>query len=80
MAVTAGIASSGFPLGFKVRQGNAGRPVAVTSTGRSVFVAEARHFAAHHQKEAVVTDAELGSAWRLSSDEGPHIDCITICF
>lgn len=72
MAAIESIASSGFPLGFKVRHGKT-RSVAVTGTGRDVFVTEARHFAALHQKEAVVTEGTQGSAWRMASDEGLHI-------
>jgi uncharacterized OsmC-like protein len=66
------IASSGFPLGFQVREGQA-RPAAVTGAGRSVFKVKARHFAGNHQKEAVVTEGDAGSAWRMVSDEGVHI-------
>jgi hypothetical protein len=76
MSATETIASSGFPLGFKFRQGagrNSQRPAAVTGAGRDVFVTEARHFSAHHQKEAVVTEGCHGSAWRMVSDEGLHI-------
>lgn len=73
MAAAETIASSGFPLGFKVRNG-ASRPAVVLGTrGRDVFKVEARHFPAHHQKEAVVTEGDHGSVWRLVSDEGVHI-------
>lgn len=72
MAVTESIASSGFPLGFKFRQGSS-RPAVITGAGRDCFVAEARHFTAHHQKEAIVTEGVHGSAWRMTSDEGLHI-------
>jgi len=72
MAVTESIASSGFPLGFKFRQGSS-RPAVITGAGRGCFVAEARHFSAHHQKEAIVTEGEHGSSWRMTSDEGLHI-------
>lgn len=72
MASAETIASSGFPLGFHVRKGST-RPAVLTTAGRSVFKVEARHFASNHQKEAVVTEGDAGSAWRMVSDEGVHI-------
>ncbi|MBM3342877.1 MAG: hypothetical protein FJY56_12310 [Betaproteobacteria bacterium] len=66
------IASSGYPLGFAVRKG-AARAAVIGGAGRETFKAEARHFAAHHQKEAVVSEGTEGSAWRMVSDEGRHI-------
>ncbi len=75
MAETETIASSGFPLGFKVRQGSARAGVVTGAAGgtRDVFRVEARHLSGHHQKEAVVTEGEDGSVWRMVSDEGVHI-------
>ena len=67
------IASSGFPLGFKVRSGSVRPGVVVGSSGREVFKVEARHLSGNHQKEAVVTEGDLGSSWRMVSDEGVHI-------
>jgi len=61
----------GDPLAFKVRQGTARSPL-LGSGGRDVFKVEARQMA-HHQKEAVVTEGGNASAWRLTSDEGPHL-------
>lgn len=73
MASAETIASSGFPLGFRVRNGSQRPGVVLGSRGRDVFKVEARHFPANHQKEAVVTEGTLGSAWRMVSDEGVHI-------
>ena len=66
------IASSGFPLAFKVRQGRA-RPAAVAAaSGRDVFLAEARQIGGH-QKECVVHEGATGSAFRAVSDEGAQL-------
>ncbi len=73
MAVAETIASSGFPLGFRIRKGSR-RPAVVAGTaGSDVFKVEARHFTGNHQKEAVVSEGNHGSAWRMVSDEGVHI-------
>lgn len=72
MATVDSIESSGFPLGFKLRQGT-GRPGIVSGgIGRDVFKVEARQLAGH-QKEAVVTEGASGSSWRIVSDEGKHL-------
>lgn len=72
MATSDSIEGSGFPLGFKFRQG-AGRAGIVSGvTGRDVFKVEARQLAGH-QKETVVTEGATGSSWRLVSDEGRHL-------
>jgi len=63
----------GDPLAFKVRAATAPAPVRDTLAGRDVFVVEARQLA-HHQKEAVVTQGANGSAWRVTSDEGRHLN------
>ena len=57
----------GDPLAFRVRQGS--RP---QSGGRAAIKVEARQMSGH-QKEAVVSAGENGSAWRLTSDEGKHL-------
>jgi len=62
----------GDPLAFKVRQGTARPAVLRGEAGIDVFKVEARHLS-HHQKEAVVTEGETGSAWRIASDEGPQL-------
>jgi uncharacterized OsmC-like protein len=58
----------GDPLAFKLRQGTA----SLANAGRDVIKVESRQLAGH-QKEAVVTDGQAGSAWRLTSDEGKHL-------
>ena len=63
----------GDPLAFKVRAATAPMPVLHDRAGRDVFVVEARQLA-HHQKEAVVTQGANGSAWRVTSDEGRHLN------
>ena len=73
MTIAESIASSGFPLGFKTRQGSERPGIIVGREGTDVVKVEARHFPAHHQKEAVVTEGRHGSAWRMVSDEGVHI-------
>lgn len=62
------IVQFGDPLGFKVRPG-AGRSPVVVGAGTDTFKVEARTMAGH-QKEAIVTEGEAGSVWRLASDEG----------
>jgi uncharacterized OsmC-like protein len=67
------IASSGFPLGFKVAQGK-GRPGVVgDSASRDTFCVELRAMGGH-QKEAVVTEGSEGPAFRAVSDEGPGLN------
>lgn len=66
------IERSGFPLCFKVSEG-ARRPRTLgLGDARDVFKVEARALGGH-QKEAVVTEGETGSAWRMVSDEGPGL-------
>lgn len=55
MATVDSIESSGFPLGFKLRQGSTRSPLVSAATGRDVFRVEARQLAGQ-QKEAVVTE------------------------
>ncbi len=62
----------GDPLAFRTRPGSARPPVVRNVAGRDVFTIEARQLA-HHQKEAVVTEGDAGSAWRITSDEGRHL-------
>lgn len=58
----------GDPLAFQLRQGHS----PLCDGGRGVIKVEARQMAGH-QKEAVVTEGDAGSAWRLTSDEGKHL-------
>lgn len=62
---------NGDPLAFRVRQGATPTPL-IGASGRDTIKVEARQMAGH-QKEAVVTEGENGSAWRLCSDEGKHL-------
>lgn len=72
MATVDSIEGSGFPLGFKLRQGAGRAGIVSGATGRDVFKVEARQLAGH-QKEAVVTEGAGGSSWRLACDEGKHL-------
>jgi len=72
MAKSDSIDGSGFPLGFKFRQGQARSPLVSGASGRDVFKVEARQLVGH-QKEAVVTEGASGSSWRLVCDEGKHL-------
>lgn len=71
--VTDTIDGSGFPLVFKVAQGRA-RPatLAVTSAVER-FRVQARALGGH-QKEAVASEGEAGTSWRMVSDEGPGLN------
>ncbi|MBW8640703.1 hypothetical protein K1W69_26165 [Hoeflea sp. WL0058] len=68
IALTESILQFGDPLGFKVRHGSERSP-AIIGTGSDTFKVEARTLSGH-QKEAIVTEGETGSVWRLASDEG----------
>jgi hypothetical protein len=60
----------GDPLAFRVRRGGGRTPL--LGAGRDVIKIEARQMAGH-SKEAVATEGQSGSAWRLTSDEGKHL-------
>lgn len=62
---------SGLPLGFLAQDGQR-PPLLGAGRGQAVYVTEARLIGGH-QKEAVVQEGAQGAAWRLSSDEGPHL-------
>jgi uncharacterized OsmC-like protein len=62
------IDAHGNPLAFKVRE----RASQLASGNDRLIKVEARQMA-HHQKEAVVTDGDQGTVWRLTSDEGTHL-------
>lgn len=66
------IEDSGFPLAFKVAEGRRRSALVAGAAGSEVFRVEARALGAH-QKEALVHEGEGGSAWRLTSDEGPWL-------
>lgn len=65
---TDSVVQYGDPLGFKIRAGSQ-RPSVITGSGSDTFKVEARAMA-NHQKEAVVSEGETGSVWRIASDEG----------
>ncbi len=61
----------GYPLGFKVKDGNANSSLTLNQQGREVIKVEACHLLGH-QREAILTEGG-GVAWRLTSDEGLHL-------
>lgn len=71
-ASTKTIDSSGYPLAFKMRQGNARPAVLGGGAGDGMFKVEA-HQLVGHQKEAIITEGASGSQWRVTSDEGAHL-------
>ena len=70
---TDAIDSSGFPLGFKVKQGSARPGVLGDAASKEVFRVELRAMGGH-QKEAVVSEGANGSSYRAVSDEGPGLN------
>lgn len=66
------IEGSGFPIGFKFRQGSARPAILGAGPARDVYVTEVRTLAGY-QKEGIVHEGETGSAWRLATDEGLHL-------
>ncbi len=66
------IDGSGFPLAFRVRNGDRAPVVANGAPARTVYRVEARKIFGH-QKELIVAEGEAGAAWRLTSDEGPNL-------
>jgi len=67
------IDGSGYPLAFKVRAGERVASVLAGASGHDVFRVEARAMDAH-QKEALVTEGDVGTTWRVASDEGPYLN------
>lgn len=67
------IESSGFPLGFKVASGRQRARVLGSEPAREVFVVESRMLQ-KHQREGVVHEGGDGSRWRLTCDEGKHLE------
>jgi len=72
MAALDSIDGAGHPLAFKVRQGRRADCVAGAAPARDVYRVEARRMG-DHQKELIVAEGTRGSAWRLTSDEGPNL-------
>lgn len=62
------ILQHGDPLGFKVHPGTA-QSGAIAGTNSDIFKIEARALSGH-QKEAVISQGESGSVWRIACDEG----------
>ena len=70
------IESSGFPLGFMVKDGN--RDFFANTEDQDFTVRVEARMLSGHQKEAVVTEGIGGPVWRMTSDEGLHLhgtDC-----
>jgi uncharacterized OsmC-like protein len=69
---TDSIDSHGYPLCFRTSIGKK-RPGSLgLGDSQDCFVTQARAMGGH-QKEAVVTEGEGGSSWRMVSDEGPAL-------
>ncbi len=66
------IDGSGYPVCFKTAQGASRPGVLGLGDGEAVYVTQARAMGGH-QKEAVVTEGDTGSSWRMVSDEGPAL-------
>jgi uncharacterized OsmC-like protein len=62
----------GYPLCFKTRAGQQRPGVLGIQDAQDVFITQARAMGGH-QKEAVVTEGQAGSSWRMVSDEGPAL-------
>ncbi|HYX90859.1 MAG TPA: OsmC family protein [Myxococcaceae bacterium] len=62
----------GDPLAFKFHSGTRESAWPVAGATEQLYRIEARQLSGH-QKEAVVTGGEGASAWRVSSDEGGHL-------
>ena len=66
------IDGQGYPICFKTRPGQL-RPGALSlGDAQDLFITQARAMGGH-QKEAVVTEGQQGSSWRMVSDEGPAL-------
>lgn len=62
----------GYPICFKSRQGQQRSGVLSLVDAQDLFITQARAMGGH-QKEAVVTEGQQGSSWRMVSDEGPAL-------
>jgi len=62
----------GYPICFKSRQGQQRPGVLSLVDAQDLFITQARAMGGH-QKEAVVTEGQQGSSWRMVSDEGPAL-------
>ena len=66
------IQGSGYPLGFALDDKDAA-PIFTGGAGDTTVITEARMMAGH-QKEAIVYEGIGGPRWRLTSDEGKHLN------
>ena len=62
----------GYPICFKTRLGQLRPGVLSLGDAQDLFITQARAMGGH-QKEAVVTEGQQGSSWRMVSDEGPAL-------
>jgi uncharacterized OsmC-like protein len=62
----------GYPICFKTRLGKLRPGVLSLGDAQDLFITQARAMGGH-QKEAVVTEGQQGSSWRMVSDEGPAL-------
>ena len=69
---TDSIDGHGHPLCFKTHAGQQRPGVLSLPDAQDVFITQARAMGGH-QKEAVVTEGQAGSIWRMVSDEGPAL-------
>jgi len=61
-----------YPICFKTRPGQLRPGVLSLDDAQDLFITQARAMGGH-QKEAVVTEGQQGSSWRMVSDEGPAL-------
>lgn len=66
------IEGTGYPIGFPLDDTDAD-PIFLGGAGEVVVTTEARMMAGH-QKEAIVHEGQGGPRWRLTSDEGKHLN------
>lgn len=69
---TDSIDGHGHPLCFQTHAGQRRPGVLQNQDAQDVFITQARAMGGH-QKEAVVTEGQTGSSWRMVSDEGPAL-------
>ena len=62
----------GYPICFKTSPGQLRPGVLSLEGAQDLFITQARAMGGH-QKEAVVTEGQQGSSWRMVSDEGPAL-------
>jgi uncharacterized OsmC-like protein len=69
---TDSIDGHGYPICFKANPGQLRPGVLSLGDAQDLFITQARAMGGH-QKEAVVTEGQQGSSWRMVSDEGPAL-------